>query len=128
LLSRPRVVVCLHLCQLWELGEELHELDEEVLNGLLAVLGKDDVNVKVLVDDVDHVGKEVVKSCLEEVSHLGVGWGWEWKRSRVLKGRGCCCVVSDMLDWECVNGSHNTRQRTHDIATRVVHHKYIMVT
>ena len=81
LLSGPRVVVCFHLCQLGELGEELHELDEEVQSGLLAVLGKDDVNVEVLVDDVDHVGKEVVEGCLEEVSHLGVGWGMEKEQS-----------------------------------------------
>ena len=106
LLSSPCVVVRLHLCQLGELGKELHELDEEVQSGLLAVLGKDDVNVEVLVDDVDHVGEEVVEGCLEEVSHLGEGWGGGWKRSRVLKGRGCCCVVSGMFDWECVNGSH----------------------
>ena len=105
LLSGPRVVVCFHFCQLWELGEELHELDEEVQSGLLAVLGKDDVDVEVLVDDVDHVGKEVVEGCLEEVSHLGEGG----KRSGVLKGRGCCCVVSGMFDWECVNGSHKIR-------------------
>ena len=90
LLSGPRVVVCFHFCQLWELGEELHEPDEEVQSGLLTVLGKDDVNVEVLVDDVDHVGKEVVEGCLEEVLHLGVGWGME--KSGVLKGRGCCCV------------------------------------
>ena len=98
LLSNPRVVVRLHLCQPGELWEELHELDEDVQSGLLAVLGKDDVDVEVLVDDVDHVGKEVVEGCLEEVSHLGEEWEGGWKRSRVLKGRVCCCVVSDMFD------------------------------
>ena len=80
LLSIPCVVVRLHLSQLGELGEELHELDEEVHSGLLAVTAKDDVNVEVLVDDMDHVGQEVVEGCLEEVSHLGVGGG---------KGSGC---------------------------------------
>ena len=75
LLSSPSVVVRLHLSQLGELGEELHELDEEVHSGLLAVTAKDDVNVEVLVDDMDHVGQEVVEGCLEEVSHLKVGGG-----------------------------------------------------
>ena len=77
LLSIPSVVVCLHLSQLGELGEELHELNEEVLSGLLAVTAKDDVNVEVLVDNMDHVGQEVVEGCLEEASHLWVGVGDE---------------------------------------------------
>ena len=50
-------------------------------------MGKDDVGIEVLVDDVDHVGQEVVEGCLEEVSHLGVGRGWEgggvWQGSGV---------------------------------------------
>ena len=94
LLCGPRVVVGLHFGQLWELGEELHEPDEEVQSGLLTVMGKDDVDIEVLVDEVDHVGQEVVEGCLEEVSHLGMGQGmgrgWGMARDGKEIGKGRC--------------------------------------
>ena len=121
LLNSPSVVVCLHLSQLGELREELHEPDEEVHSGLLTVLGKDDVNVEVLVDDVDHVGQEVVEGRLEEVSYLGMGWGWEGGQGVPLEGvgvgywmvKGVCgdgyrvCGVQRIFNWESVTDSYN---------------------